>query len=131
MTSISITPTPRLTSSSRTAFTSATTICSPFCDPGGMSVSPALASGICYLNPLEAALEPAIALLGWRFRCLKQIRGHLLLENSFHAHLHTLFCRRMREDIERFLADGIEDHLRYLGSWKSRLCQLAHNLYHH
>src|SRR5258708_22425431 len=37
-TSISLISTPRLTSSSRTAFTSATTICRPFCDPGGMSV---------------------------------------------------------------------------------------------
>src|SRR2546423_12436102 len=40
MTSISLTSTTRITISSRTSFTSATTICRPFCDPGGMSVTP-------------------------------------------------------------------------------------------
>ena len=44
------------------SLTSATTICSPFCDPGGMSVSPALASGICDLNSLEAARQSQPAL---------------------------------------------------------------------
>lgn len=63
------------------------------------------------------APEPAIALLGWPLSCLKNIRGHPLQEHIFHAQLHTKFCRRMREDIELFLADGIEDHLRHLGGW--------------
>src|SRR5947209_19089242 len=40
ITSISLTATPRLTSSSRTAFTSVTTICRPLSEPGAMSVIP-------------------------------------------------------------------------------------------
>src|SRR6266446_3813199 len=61
--------------------------------------------------------QPSLYWDGGFAACLKNIRGHPLLENIFHAQLHTLFCSRMREDIELFLADGIEDHLRYLGGW--------------
>lgn len=92
--------------------------------------APALRECTCGLHPhLSDAPEPASALLGGLLSCLKNIRGHPLLENIFHAQLHTIFCRRMREDIELFLADGIEDHLRYLGGWESHLCQpLARSL---
>ncbi len=78
--------------------------------------APALREYTCVLHPhLSDAPEPASALLGGLLSCLKNIGGHPLLENVFHAQLHTIFCRRMREDIELFLADGIEDHLRYRG----------------
>lgn len=75
--------------------------------------------GTCGLHPLPADVrEPAIVLLGYLRENLDSFRRHPLLENSFHPQLHTLFgTLGMREDIELFLTDGIEDEIGYLGGW--------------
>jgi hypothetical protein len=48
------------------------------------------------------------------------IGRHPLLENIFHAQVYASFGRCwVREDIEFFLNDRLEDHLRYLVSFRA------------